>query len=62
MNELSFDCGHNGWDTKRYLLVDSRNPGTPLLAIGRFPNDQHLVFPGVASDPPRDFRRLAQGA
>ncbi|MBD9608795.1 ankyrin repeat protein [Pseudomonas sp. PvR086] len=52
VNELSFECGRNGWDTRRYLLVDSRNPGTPLLAIGRVPNDQHLVFQALQATLP----------
>ncbi|TVT81759.1 ankyrin repeat domain-containing protein [Pseudomonas sp. H3(2019)] len=53
MNELSFECGRNGWETRRYLLVDSRQPGTPLLAIGRFSNDQHLVFQALQATLPQ---------
>ena len=45
VDTLSFDCVKtSGWETKRYLLIDWRTPGEPLMALGRVRNDHLLSF------------------
>ncbi|ROO10927.1 hypothetical protein BK673_08325 [Pseudomonas fluorescens] len=52
VDTLSFDCVKtNGWETKRYLLIDWRTPGTPLLALGRVRGDHMLAFQPLQETP-----------
>lgn len=52
VDTLTFDCvKSSGWETKRYLLIDWRAPGTPLLALGRIRNDHLLSFQPLQDTP-----------
>ncbi|WP_426233586.1 ankyrin repeat domain-containing protein [Pseudomonas sp. TWP3-2] len=52
VDTLSFECAKtNGWESKRYLLIDWRAPGTPLLALGRVRNDHLLSFQPLQDTP-----------
>ncbi|BAQ77798.1 putative uncharacterized protein [Pseudomonas sp. Os17] len=43
--KLSFDCQSPGWElSNRYLLVDSRDPQRPLLAIGQRQGEARIDF------------------
>ncbi|MCE4054793.1 ankyrin repeat domain-containing protein [Pseudomonas sp. Au-Pse12] len=45
LTKLSFDCQSPGWQlSNRYLLVDSRDPQRPLLAIGQRQGEARIDF------------------
>ncbi len=45
LTKLSFDCQSPGWPlSNRYLLVDSRDPQRPLLAIGQRQGEARIDF------------------
>ncbi|KAF0864665.1 ankyrin repeat domain-containing protein [Pseudomonas sp. LD120] len=45
LTKLSFDCQSPGWElSNRYLLVDSRDPQRPLLAIGQRQGESRIDF------------------
>ncbi|WP_439900169.1 ankyrin repeat domain-containing protein [Pseudomonas protegens] len=45
LTKLSFDCQSPGWElSNRYLLVDSRDPQRPLLAIGQRQGEAQIDF------------------
>ncbi|WP_235437049.1 ankyrin repeat domain-containing protein [Pseudomonas fluorescens] len=45
LTKLSFDCQSPGWElSNRYLLVDSRDPQRPLLAIGQRQGEARIDF------------------
>ncbi|MGC5701769.1 ankyrin repeat domain-containing protein [Pseudomonas sp. NFXW11] len=45
LTKLSFDCQSPGWQlSNRYLLVDSRDPLRPLLAIGHRQGEAQIDF------------------
>lgn len=52
VDTISFDCVKtSGWETKRYLLIDWRLPGTPLLALGRVRGDHLIAFQPLQETP-----------
>lgn len=52
VDTMSFDClKTNGWETKRYLLIDWRTPGEPLLALGRVRGEHMLAFQPLQETP-----------
>jgi ankyrin repeat protein len=52
VDTVNFDCAKSsGWETRRYLLIDWRAPGAPLLALGRVRNDHLLSFQPLQATP-----------